>query len=148
MNKHISCHIKPILMERQRKSRPYTPPCFIQAVTDPDNHITSASSLRKALGSTLPMAESSKYLVKPGSHTPHPANNHCLSYSCCCLDNLCTWEKSTKSHRWVIAQGGLPACMHRHFSCLSSACRRQYSLMARVMRGVTAGSGPKNWQEL
>lgn len=81
-----------------RKSRSSTPSSFIHAVMDPDNHSTSTSSLRQALGSTLCPWLSAAAQVS--GQTRWSGTTPCQqppSDSCCCLTNLRAWEKSTES---------------------------------------------------
>lgn len=63
-----------------------------------DNHSTSTSSLRRALGSILcPWLSAA---VQVSGQNLWPGTTPCqqpLSDSCCCLTNLHSWEKSTKS---------------------------------------------------
>ncbi|KAM3609215.1 uncharacterized protein V6R79_011117 [Siganus canaliculatus] len=64
----------------------------------PDNHSTSASSLRQALGSTLfPWLNAA---AQVSGQTHWSGTTPCqqpLSDSCCCLTVLCSWEKSVES---------------------------------------------------
>lgn len=81
-----------------RKSSSSTPSSFIHAVMDPDNHSTSTSSLRQALGSTLCPWLSAAAQVS--GQTRWSGTTPCQqppSDSCCCLTNLRAWEKSTES---------------------------------------------------
>lgn len=81
-----------------RKSRSLTPQSFIHAVMDPNNHSTSTSSLRQALGSTFCPWLSAAAQVS--GQTRWSGTTPCqqpLSDSCCCLTNLHAWEKSTES---------------------------------------------------
>lgn len=81
-----------------------------------DNHSTSTSSLRRALGSILcPWLGAA---VQVSGQNLWPGTTPCqqpLSDSCCCLTNLRSWEKSTKSQADSLAmtrqaRTGVSAC--------------------------------------
>lgn len=81
-----------------RKSRSSAPSSFIRAVIAPDDHSTSTSSLRHALGSALYPWLSTAAQVS--GQTRWSGTTPCqqpLSDSCCCLTNLHSWEKSSES---------------------------------------------------
>lgn len=70
---------------------------------DPENHSTAARSLVQVLGSTLCLELSA--VAQVSGQTRWSGTTPCQqppSDSCCCLTNLRTWEKSTKSQadRW------------------------------------------------
>lgn len=82
----------------QRKSRSSTPSSFIHAVMAPDNHSTSTSSLRQALGSTLcPWLSTAAQVSRQTHWSGTTPCQQPPSDSCCCLTNLCSWEKPTES---------------------------------------------------
>lgn len=78
------------------------------------NHSTSTSSLRRALGSILcPWLSAA---VQVSGQNLWPSTTPCqqpLSDSCCCLTNLCPWEKSTESQA-----DSLPMTRQERTGCL------------------------------